>query len=66
MVGSGSLQMVSKSILDLGVGFVWPHKGVCLFDPIIPWDTMRTLCLHGDVFVMSHIGYGRMFLALYM
>ena len=45
-------------------GFVWP--GVCLFDLTIPWNTMRTLCLHGDVFVMSHIGYGRMFLALYM
>ena len=28
-------------------GFVWPIEGVCLFDPTIPWDTTRTLCLHG-------------------
>ena len=27
------LQMVSNPISDLGVGFVWPHIGVCLFDP---------------------------------
>ena len=37
-------------------GFVW----LCLFGPAIPWDTTRTLCLHGGggggVFVMSHIG----------
>ena len=25
-------------------GFVW----LCLFDPVIPWDTTRTLCLHGE------------------
>ena len=31
-------------------------RGVCLFDPAIPWDTTRTLCLYGRVFVMSHIG----------
>ena len=41
-------------------------RGVCLFGPAIPWDTTRTLCLHGGVFVMSHIGQGRKFLALYM
>ena len=22
-------------------------RGICLFDPTIPWDTTRTLCLHG-------------------
>ena len=22
-------------------------RGVCLFGPAIPWDTTRTLCLHG-------------------
>ena len=48
-------------------GFVWPIRGVCLFDPTIPWDTTRTLCLHGGkVFVMYHIGQGRKFLTLYM
>ena len=41
-------------------------RGVCLFGPAIPWDTTRTLCLHGGVFVMSHIGQGNKFLALYM
>ena len=41
-------------------------RGVCLFGPTIPWDTTRTLCLHGGVFVMSHIGQGSKFLALYM
>lgn len=28
-----SLQMVSNPISNLGVGFVWPHIGVRLFDP---------------------------------
>ena len=29
---------------------------VCLFGPAIPWDTTRTLCLHGggDVCDVSH------------
>ena len=36
-------------------GLFGPVKGVCLFGPAIPWDTTRTLCLHGRVFVMSHI-----------
>ena len=27
--------------------FVWPCKGIRLFGPAIPWDTTRTLCLHG-------------------
>ena len=39
--------MVSELIPNFGVGFVWPHKGICLFDPTLPWDTTRTLCLHG-------------------
>ena len=29
-------------------------RGVCLFEPVIPWDTMRTLCLHGDVCDVPH------------
>ena len=45
-VESGSLQMVSKPIPDLGVGFVWAHKSVSLFGRIIPCDTMRTLYLY--------------------
>ena len=30
-------------------------RGVCLFDLTISWDTTRTLCLYGGVFVTSHI-----------
>ena len=49
--------MVSEPIPDPGVGGLFgPVRGVCLFDLAIPWDTTRTLCLHGRVFVMSHIG----------
>ena len=65
--------MVSEPISDLGVGVSLALRGVCLFDPAIPWDTTRTLCLHGRMFVTSHIGYvmsyigyGRKFMALYM
>ena len=48
-VGSKSLQMVLKPISDLNVrGLFGPIRGVCLFGPIIPWDTMRTLCMHGE------------------
>ena len=41
--------MVLKSILDPGVEVrsVWLLKGgVCPFSSSIPYDTMRTLCLH--------------------
>ena len=51
MVGCGLLQMVSEPIPDPGVGVCLALSG-----PAIPWDTTRTLCLHGGVFVMSHIG----------
>ena len=30
-----------------GGGLFGPVRGVCLFGPTIPWDTTRTLCLHG-------------------
>ena len=39
--------MISETIIDLDVRFVWLHKGVCLFDPTIPWDTMMTLVYMG-------------------
>ena len=41
--------MVLESIPDLCVGFVWPYKDVCLFDPIISWDKyelFKTLYTH--------------------
>ena len=63
---SGCDRVVLEPIPDLDVRFVWPHRGVRLFGLAISWDTTRTLCLHGGVFMMSHIGQGRMFLALYM
>ena len=66
MVRSGSLQMVSDDPRPWCGGLFGLVRSVCLFDPAIPWDTIRTLCLHEGVFVMSHIGQGRMFLALYM
>ena len=48
--------MVSKPIPGLGVWVcsVWSHRGVCPFDPTIPWDIMRTLCCLGSV---CHISY---------
>ena len=39
--------MVLELIFDPMWEFVWPVRGVCLYDPTIPWDTTRTLCLHG-------------------
>ena len=56
----------NRSPISMCEGLFCPIRDVCLFDPVIPWDTMRTFCLHGEVFVMSHIRQGRMFLALYM
>ena len=56
--------MVLKSIPDLDVRFVCPRKGVCLFDLIILWDTMKTLYLHKRVFMTSHIQYREKFLDL--
>ena len=47
-------------------GLFGPIKDVCLFDPTISWDTTRTLYFDERVFVISHIGQGRKFLALYM
>ena len=44
-----SLIMVWRSISFGPVG------DVCPFDSLIPWDIMRTLCLHEWVFVTSHI-----------
>ena len=49
-------------------------RDVCLFGPVISWNTMRTLCLHGEgrkgerggVFVTSYIKQWRKFLTLYM
>ena len=67
-------RVVLEPILDFDVGSIPfdPVRGVCLFRPVIPWDTTRTLCLHwggrgggGGVFVTSHIRYGRNFLTLY-
>ena len=29
-------------------------RGVCLFDPAIPWDTTRTLCLHEGICGVPH------------
>ena len=57
----GWVRVVTKWYQSRSLTSVWG-----LFGPAIPWDTTRTLCLHGGVFVMSQIGYGRMFLALYM
>ena len=63
----GSKQIIST---QLGVGcykwyqsqsstsvgeFAWPKMGVHLFDPTILWDTIRTLCLHERVIVISYI-----------
>ena len=28
--------------------------GICLFDPAIPWDTTRTLCLHEGIRGVPH------------
>ena len=65
MFGCGSLQMVSESIIDFGLGVCFTLQGICLFGPAIPWDTTKTFCLHGGVFVISHIEWGRKFLILY-
>ena len=40
---TGHYKMVSESIPHLGVRFVWPHKGVCPFDPTIPWTQRPTI-----------------------
>ena len=58
MVGPDLYKWLSKPILeaDMGVYSIRPHKG-CLFVCLeIPWDTIRTLCLYGEVFVKFHIG----------
>ena len=49
--------MISGSITNPSVGVcsVWPHKGICQFGPVIPWDTTRTLCLHGMCFLYFFI-----------
>ena len=49
----GSLQMISESIPNPSVGIcsVWPRNGICQFGPVIPWDTIRTLCLHEACFL---------------
>ena len=74
----GSKQIIST---QLGVGFykwyqsqsstsvgefAWPKMGVHLFDPTILWDTIRMLCLHQRMIVISYITYGKKFLNLYI
>ena len=59
-------QVITNGIKADPEGLFNPIRDVCLFDSVIPWDTMRTLCLYGRVFVMSHIGQERKFLVLYM
>ena len=48
----------SRSLISMW-GFIWPRKSVCL--AAISWDTMRMLCLHRGVFVISHIGWREIF-----
>ena len=51
---------MSKLIPDLGVkvclNLFDSVKNICLFDTVIPWETMKTLCLYEKMFLMSHIG----------
>ena len=57
MVGCGSLQMVSEPIPD-------PNVGVCLALSVWPYNPMghnEDVMFAWGVFMMSHIGYGRMF-----
>ena len=53
--------MVLKSILnpDVGVYSICPIRGVCSFNPAIPYGTMRTLCLYrgGGGGGVCHIPY---------
>ena len=42
-LGVGRYKWYQSRSLTPVWGFVW----LCLFDPAIPWDTTRTLCLHG-------------------
>ena len=47
-------------------GLFGPMIGVYQFGLVIPWDSTKRLCLHGrGFFVMSHVGQGIKFLALY-
>ena len=56
----------SRSLIPIW-GFVLfgPVRGVGSFDSVIPWDTIRTLCLYEEVFVISYIKYEINLLALY-
>ena len=56
MVGPGCYKIVSEPIpnLDVGVCYFWPHRGVCPFALAIPWDTTKTLCLHGGICHIPH------------
>ena len=49
--------MISESIPNpsVGVRSVWPCKGICQFNPVIVWDTTRTLCLHVTCFLYFYI-----------
>ena len=62
--------MILKWILNpsMKLYFFDPVKGVYMSNPIfssIPWDIMK-ICLNGGVIAISHIGYGKKFLTLYM
>ena len=45
--------MVSEPIFDLGVGFVWSHKGVCLAPQSRGTQRGRCVCM-GGVYDISH------------
>lgn len=58
LLGAANTNGIRVNLRPRCGGLFDPIKGVCLFSPTIPWDTRRTLCLHGGggVFVMSYIG----------
>ena len=53
--------MISVSIPNPSVGdcSVWLLKDIWQFGPVIPWDTTRTLCLHGECFLYFFLFFGR-------
>ena len=60
-------RVVSKTITDLDVGvcFVWLHRGCLIVWPHNPMGHNEDVVSACGVFVTSHIGYGRNFLAPY-